>query len=349
MTLTEFSQQLRKALPFIIIGLLVFFIIFYIVRIIGAFIEGRSTKIALNPLFGKIKKLEIPDTPPSGGLTYSFETIEGVPQTATSAAHVYFFPPQTPRLGYREKIYLIARTIGFDVSKTKYTLSGITAAFKEDRKTLDIDISNFNFLYTYDFAQDGGFFSGAVSPDRAAAQNSAIEFLRAVDKYPEELAQGRTDAIYFFFNTKDKTMVAVDKNVGLTPNLIEIDFYRPDIDGLPIVPPRYFNSQNYVMLMRTGETYRVARAQIKYFERSSTQVGAYPLKTGPQAYEDLKAGKGFIASPVKDAKHIIINQMFLAYFDPQEYQEYLRPVYVFLGNNNFVGYVDGVREDYIAQ
>ncbi len=350
MSLTEFSALLRRIFPYAILGLLAFLILFYIVRLVGSFIAARSSNVVLNPVFEKIKKLEIPGAPSSEGITYNFDTVEGVPQTATEAAHVYFLPPQTPRLGYREKIYLMARAFGFDTSRTAHTLSGTEATFKEDKKTLTIDISNFNFTYDYDFGSDNDFFRDAAPPQGEVAQAKAVEYLQSVDRYPEELATGRTNLIYLFYSTKDRTMAILDEvALQLTPNLVEVDFYRPDLDELPIVPPKYFNSQNFVMMVRNGNDYRVARAQVRYFDRSTTQVGTYPLKSGTAAFEDLKAGRGFVASPVKDAKNININKMFLAYFDPQVFTEYLRPVYVFLGNNNFVAYVDAVRPDYVAE
>jgi hypothetical protein len=39
--------------------------------------------------------------------------------------------------------------------------------------------------------------------------------------------------------------------------------------------------------------------------------------------------------------------MFLGYYDPDIYQKYLQPVYVFLGNNGFVAYVPAIKEEYV--
>jgi GTP cyclohydrolase III len=40
--------------------------------------------------------------------------------------------------------------------------------------------------------------------------------------------------------------------------------------------------------------------------------------------------------------------MFLAYLDLDAYAEYVQPVYVFLGNDNFVGYVPAIDDKYLA-
>jgi hypothetical protein len=41
--------------------------------------------------------------------------------------------------------------------------------------------------------------------------------------------------------------------------------------------------------------------------------------------------------------------MFLAYYDPDIYQEYLQPVYVFVGEPNFIAYVPAISNEYLAE
>lgn len=41
--------------------------------------------------------------------------------------------------------------------------------------------------------------------------------------------------------------------------------------------------------------------------------------------------------------------MFLGYFDPDVYQEYLQPVYVFIGDDDFVSYVPAVSGEYLVE
>ena len=130
-------------------------------------------------------------------------------------------------------------------------------------------------------------------------------------------------------------------------NVIEVDFFRPDIDGYPAVSPKYFNAESYVVMIFDGENYQVIKSQLKFFEKNEQNVGYYPIKTGGQAWQELISGKGYIVAPGGKSYPIIIKQMFLAYYDPENYQPYLQPVYVFLGENNFVAYVPAVGNDYV--
>jgi len=76
-------------------------------------------------------------------------------------------------------------------------------------------------------------------------------------------------------------------------------------------------------------------------------VGIYPLKSGDLAWEELTKGKGIVLSNPKEKKEVVIKQMSLAYLDPDFYQPYLQPVYLFIGEDNFSAFVPAVSFDYL--
>ena len=67
--------------------------------------------------------------------------------TATGSAAVYFLPAAPPPFGYREKIYLMAKTFGFDTTTIGHELSEKEASFSDDTAELMIDTGNFDFRY----------------------------------------------------------------------------------------------------------------------------------------------------------------------------------------------------------
>ncbi|MDO8741824.1 MAG: hypothetical protein Q7J11_01620, partial [Candidatus Roizmanbacteria bacterium] len=93
-----------------------------------------------------------------------------------------------------------------------------------------------------------------------------------------------------------------------------------------------------------GSDYKVIKSQIAFFEKSDEQIGIYPIKTGDQAWTELNNGKGFVVAGTQGQKNIVIKDMKLRYFDPDIYQNYLQPVYVFLGEGDFAAYVPAVKE-----
>ncbi|OGK21101.1 hypothetical protein A2866_02780 [Candidatus Roizmanbacteria bacterium RIFCSPHIGHO2_01_FULL_39_8] len=348
MSLTELSYYLRKFLPFGILILLIILILYYLVQLAILSIQPeQKTNISLDPVFGKIKPPILGKTTSSAGLNYTIDTLEGTPITATSSADVYFLPTSPVRFGYREKIYLMAKTLGFDTEVVKHKLEGKEAVFKDENQTLTIDITNFNFTYEYSFENHPDIFEGAQAPDKTISISNAIEFLKTVDRYPAELTQGKTNAILIKYDPALRKIFLTKEE--LSANMIEIDFYRPDMGSYIVVSPEYYNSQNYVMMVQSSSGYKIVKAQVHFYEKSEAQIGIYPIKTGDAAWQALKTGKGWAIQNPNVLRDVVIKEMFMGYLDPDIYQEYLQPVYVFLGENNFVAYVPAVADEYFIE
>lgn len=345
MTLTELSYYSRRSAPFVIIFLLILLILFYIFKLFFLYLGLNNPKrIYTNTVFGKISSPKIEKPIKTTSINYIFDTVEGEPISASETAKVYYIPPANTRFGYREKIYLLANSLGFDTTASKHKLVGSEASFSDDKQKLTIDITNFNFSYQYQFTGEEEFFLNNKIPVREIIENKAIDYLKNLGRYPAELAKGKINLIYLYYNQLTKDL-SIEQNPNKA-NMVEVDFYRPDIDIFPIVSPSYFNSQNFLVIIFSGDESKVLKAQVKFFEKSEEEYGVYPVKTGQTAWEDLKTGKGIIVSLPKDKNDVVIKQMFFAYFDPDFYQDYLQPVYVFLGEGNFVAYVQAVINEY---
>jgi len=352
MNLTETSYYTRKMAPFAIFAFIVLLIFFYSVKLFFLFIDmNKPVNIFIDPSLGKIKMPVIPSATQTAGFNFTLDTIEGKPVTATATAKVYLLPESKFQLGYIEKIYVIAKAIGFDTETVKHTLDTKKkiAQFNDGRQKLDIDISTFNIRYDYDFNQAPELFDDAIVPDSEESVSRAIDYLKSVDRYPDEMAKGKTSVIFMKYDKATKRITILESNQDA--NMVEVDLFRPDVSGVPsdypVVSPTFHNSQNYVTMVMLRSGYKVVGAQVKFFEKSETQVGTYPLITADAAYEKLKAGKAYIVSRTLGKSNIAIKKMFLGYFDPDVYQGYYQPVYVFLGDNNFVGYVPAVADEWL--
>jgi len=350
MSLTDISYYIRKFLPFVILFCLVFLILTYAIKLTFIYLQMKNPQsVYTNPVFGKIKKPVTKDALYDANLNFIIDTIEGRPITATETAKVFYIPPPTTRFGYREKIYLVAKTFGFDTEIVKHQMTGKEAIFADDKQKLAVDITNFNFTYEYDFKNDVSLFEKTLPPGKKESETKAIDFLKSVGRYPEELAKGKTNIIYLFFNQTTQTMTVLDKTANISANIVEVDFYRPDVDDYPIISPSYFNSQHYVLMVFNENGFKILRAQVKFFDKSDEQVGVYPVKTGEMAFTSLKSGKALIITKPTDQKDIVIKKMFLGYLDSDIYEDYFQPIYVFLGQGNFVAYVPAVIDDYLVE
>ncbi len=353
MTLTELNYYVRKYSPIGVIFLLVIVILFFSFQLLFLYLQSQSTgpvapaEIPINAVFNKIKSPVIPQSRSPQSYTYILDTIDGTTtvEHATSAANVYFIPKPTATFGFISQIYLMAETMGIDTKVTQHTLRDTTAEFNDGKRKLEININNYNFNYDFVFTPEDINFETVNIPNSDRLESEAASILNRINRYPAELAQGKKNIIYLNFNSETKDLTTLQTSEGA--NMAEVDFYRPDIDGYPIATSTYYNSPNYVLFAFDNNNLKVVRAQISLLERSLDQVGTYPVKTSTQAWEEFNKGAGYVVSATAESGDVKIKKIFFAYYDPDVYQEYFQPVYVFLGENNFVGYLPAVTAEYI--
>lgn len=354
MTLTEINYYARRFSPFAIMLLLIVLIFVFGIKLFFAYLgnttETRSPKnnVPYSTVFNKIKPPIIENTKKPNEFQLALDTLDGTPQIkeATSAASIYFIKQETASFGFLSRIYLMAKAAGFDIGITQHKLNGKTAVFDDGKNKLSIDIRTFNYIYNYVVTNDDVGALPKVPSSETALHSAASSYLAELNRYPQELSKGKKNTIYMYFNPETKELTPLNNQEGA--NIVEIDFFQPDKNGLPVVTSSYYNSQNYVMYL-LNQNHNVIKAQIQHFERSDDQVGMYPLRTAQEAWDDLKKGVGYVVSSDDKERGIKIQKVFLAYYDPDIYQEYFQPVYVFLGNNQFVAYVPAVTKEYLEK
>lgn len=88
---------------------------------------------------------------------------------------------------------------------------------------------------------------------------------------------------------------------------------------------------------------RIISVDYRYTPIEYESFSDYPLKTADQAWEELSSGGGYIAS-FTGSGPAVIRRVNLGYFDPLTPHEFIMPIYVFSGDNNFVAYVSALAE-----
>lgn len=357
MTLTELSIYVRKLGPFVILGAIILMILYFGIQLAFALADLNTQQqevpeetLAIDPIFDSIPRPILSEATSSARFEYRFDTLAGVPESLGEKANVYFLPEKTVTFGFRENVFLMAKSLGFNTEEAEFELdeNKDTATFVDETQRLSVNIRNFNFDYEYSqLAQERQKLAQAEIPNEDRIRTVATDVLQSVDRYPAELARGKTNIIYLAFNPETEQMTVVETPEAA--NLVEVDFFRQDPEEGSIVSPRFFNSQNYVILLFNDNEYQVVRAKMQFFPKSEQQVGVYPLKTGDQAFETLQAGGGYVVSGEEITAEIGIENVYLGYLDPSIYQPYLQPVYVYLGGNNFVAYVPAVADEWLTE
>lgn len=357
MTLTEASYYSRKFAPVGIIVLLVLLIFIFGFRLLFLYLEIQSSApapsqqqiaaVPTNPVFGQIKAPIISNAKSASQYTYILDTLDGTPQGeyATSAAQVFFIPQQTASFGFLSKIYSMAKAVGIDTDIIEHQLQDKTSVFDDGKRRMSIDIRTFNFSYDYKITSDDNLEITSRPELESSLTSQAATFLSETGRYPEQLAQGSRNVLYMRLDPANNQVTTLDSAAGA--NMAEVDFFPQDINGLPVVTSTYYNSSNYVLFLLGGQTYLPVRARVSYFEKSVDQLGTYPLRSAEQAWSDLQAGQGIVVSSGAEGGEVKIQKVFLAYYEPDTYQEYQQPVYVFLGENRFAAYVPAVSSEYL--
>lgn len=365
MTLTEFGQTVKKLIPFVILAFIIILIFFFGIRLLilvinnqgGGNVSLNPTPI-LHPLFGQISHPTLSEAVPSSRFSdYALDTFDGLTVSATASGNVYFLPQGKSNLTYRSRAFSMAQTIGFDTEKATYkdNREKEEVIFKDGKQTLIIDTRDFNFSYESKLTNKDPMLATKGLPQEENIIAKAVSFLESLNKYPTELAQGVPTVLYIQYDTVKKELAMVENPEDA--NMAEVDFRRPDEllgeESVPVVSPNYFNTQNYVVMIFSPDDvnkFKIVRARVNFFPKSEDQIGIYPLKDGAQAFKDLQEGRGYIVSfPHDDAERIYIKNMFVGYLNPEGYEPYLQPIYVFLGRDNFVAYVPAITDSFLTE
>ena len=76
------------------------------------------------------------------------------------------------------------------------------------------------------------------------------------------------------------------------------------------------------------------------------ESATYPIKTAGQALEELKNGKAYIATHTNTDTKVLIKNVYLGLYSEGRLQQYLTPVIVFEGNNEFIAFVPAITDEW---
>ncbi len=333
----------------IVIGIVAYFIL----RVVFSF--AVSYWQSLNPveeapptvIFGPIPPPQFLDTlSKTAGLNLNLLTIEGGPQEATSTGKVYFMPKKLPSLLTSKRARETAGRLKFSVEPAivSYTLY----RFSEGNRTLELDTVNNNFVYTYRYQSDDSFFS----------QNTAIETNKALSLTTAFFqSAGIVDSSIYAKNnvvllsySKETDIFTPTTNMEVA-NAARVNYFRADVDGLALLPPEYNLSYIYAVVSPSNdESKKIIRAEYKFWPIDFNNFGTYPLRTSLSSWEDIKEGRGVVATFGQNPKEgeIIIRKVYLAYYDSGMPENYLQPIFVFEGDNGFIAYTSAIDPQYLT-
>jgi len=281
-------------------------------------------------------------------ILYSIETPTGNFPTFPSQMNIYLMPKQTALLNSADLATAKATALGYSLNSTNLGNSIFRFTHPTDPSILDINIINNTFSIDYNLSASTNLNSAPAPTPTEAIQNS-IQALQRMQLLPEDI--NKTEPKTEFYSINGQTLVAV---LSLSEaDVTKINFYRNSITNENETQYTFVNSNPKsanIWFILGGEESKVLSAQYKYYKIDYTNFETYPIKTASQAFSDLQSGKGFIASLGNNKLgSVTIRRIYLAYYDPDLPSQFLQPVIVFEGDNDFVAYVPAVTNEYYTQ
>jgi hypothetical protein len=329
-------------------------IYFFICFMIGRFLLGLGVstyqtlfpkKVPPTVAFGRLTPIPFPKKENLPQFTYKIETPDGKLPAFPDQAKVYFMPRSTTNLLSEEGAKAKARGLGFNVEPEEVTPTLFRFRQPQFPATLEINIVTGIFSVSYNLGADPSPVE-TVPPTPEVATAAGRSFLSQAGNFPEDLTGEPT---HEFLRVDSQ---GITRALSLSEaNLVKVNLIRKDYDKLhaKTADP---NSSN-VWFIVSGDKDRdrqIIASEFHYFPVDEEQFATYPIKTAEEAFQELQAGKGYIADIGQNQDgQVTIRRMELAYYDPSQYTEFYQPIYVFQGDRNFYAYVSAVTSEYSGQ
>jgi len=291
------------------------------------------------PVFSK-------DATQSAGLTFTLQTIEGKPPEATDAGRVYAMPKKMPTLLSPDRALKFASKLDF--TKEPNTVSSTMYYFtdpRDDKRTLSLDIVNMNFQFKYNYQKTPEIFTEGQINTKEQPVEDVANYIRSNGLFDESISKGKITTELLTYEPSGNTFREASSLSAA--NTVRVNFFRQDLDGWSILPPEF--SRSYIYAFYTpAKKNKVIELSYTFWPIAFDDFGTYPLISAASAWEELTKGSATVVNlRGNSSDNIVIRNIYLAYYDSENPQMYLQPIFVFEGDNNFVAYLPAITSDWL--
>lgn len=347
-TLTESAFYTRKYIRWGIIGI----ILFTILRMLfGLFLnylrQAFPPVIKPNNAFGRLPTINFPKTASiSAQLEFSLQTIQGTLPEVAKTANVYFMPKARANLLSLSRAQSLVGKVGFTTTPRQIATTVYRwVDLKNALRTMEMDIVSNQFTLNYLYAHDLPLFNEKNIPSPNEAGNETVSFLQSLNLNTPDIDTKQPKVGYLklvgnqLFPTTSQSQADAAK----------VDYFRKNYDGLKMLTDK--NNEGNISFILGGSKrsdQRLLYVKYQYWPIEAQTVAIYKLKTSQQAWEELVAGKAYLANiPDPNLTKIAITNVSLAYYDGSQAQLFMQPIIVFEGEGGFAAYVSAVAPPWI--
>lgn len=296
--------------------------------------------------FGLLPAIDFPlQTKDEQPTSYRLETASGTTPNFGDRAKVFLMIRSAPNLLADQQAKEIAAT--YDFVFEPEVIGSDTYIWRKSQPLetqLEMNIFTKDFELSSDYLSRPEILSNNQLPDDFAAVQQVKDFLSDVDLLPKDMATAAGEITYL-------------KSLGgkLTPavSFSDADFLQIDLNRSPIDQSfRMYTSEGYkgaahaiISGAFTGRN-SIVEFDFNYQPIDYEQVETYPIRTSQQAFRSLQNGEGYVVNAPENESEVVIRQVSLGYYEADEEEDYLRPIYVFEGDNDFLAFVNALDPEY---
>ncbi|MBT4124251.1 MAG: hypothetical protein HN981_00460 [Candidatus Pacebacteria bacterium] len=302
--------------------------------------------------FGVLPALTFPEKKESERPTsYKLETGLGsrLPEFDIDRAKVFLMPKSIASLLADKEVKEVAATYGFifepqllDSRTYRWTKTGALDS------SLEIDTQNKTFLYKTNYLSKPELITNTRrTPEEYEAVRRLKSFLDKTDLLADDIATSSGDVVFLksiggeleeAFSLSDADFIQV--NLDRTMIDEEYEMYNPEPENGVVTA--------IISGVLSGQE-SIVDLEYHYKPVDYEQMETYPVRSAKSAWQVLQSGNGFVAEKGTSQEAVIRDVDIGYYEDWDNEQEYLQPIYVFTGDNGFVGYVSAIDTRYINE
>ncbi len=270
----------------------------------------------------------------SSNFSYSVDTTTGeLPTEFPKLMKVYFATSLSITLLGPDRATLLANSFGFVsgpelITQTQYQ-------YQDDRGNIfiiDLNSGNFNFRKVLPEKQqlkDSTFLSASSLETTFKTELSKRGLLQV------GLESGRTKVNFETGNIKDSQTT-------------QVTIWPDNIEEYPIATGNIDRGLIYATINKDSlDPDKFLIFNYTFWPIDQTYFGTYKIKSVIEAFDDLKNGQGIILQEPPTSK-VSLRNVYLAYFQSEEYAPYIQPIYVFEGEG-FMAYVPAITDEFLAK
>ncbi len=254
---------------------------------------------------------------------------------------VYFVETSKSRILALDKARIKARSLGFSAEPKRESDRIYKFIHPVDPSTLTVDLISDKIKYEFDWTNDSEIYASNFTLSRDQIVSESRNFFQNLGLLPSDIPDTNSKITYLSANPPKLTPSIAASEA----NFAKVDLYRQNRDNLPFVTSGDYSPINITLGSGKFQARKIISANYNYSKIIDTEFATYPLKTTEEAWDELVAGGGIITKSA--GSQVVVREISLAYYEPDEPQRFVQPVFVFVGDGEFTALVQAVAPEYI--